>query len=420
MTQNFGIGPSGVRGAERVCAIRQFPGRLFGAGSPTARARRTASGSRLALILLLLGSLVGCPPGKEADEDPTSARGFSRSHRDADGNFICRDPCDLFQIAWSGDNMIGDHGKAVLKRKGLDYPIGKVKVLLEDAFAVGNAEGPITKHRKKFNKKQMWSYGTKPEVAGVFAAAGFDAMGLANNHAFDRGEIGLQDTLTHLHKAGIQTFGAGMDREQAEAPLLIETPHGTVGVVAMFRTGVVGQESGPSRPGTAWLNESTMRRAHERARAAGARWVVAYVHWGRNYQTVRRQQRQLARQLVHEGYDLVVGHGSHTPQKVELVDGVPVLYSLGNFTFTSYGRFRKLNVPQLGYGLVARTFLGPEGFEGIELRCLKTDNSVVKYQPTLCGVEETQALFARLGDRLIIRGDAAVLSLSRPAAAEKP
>ncbi len=360
--------------------------------------------------LLLAALLPGCAPYVAPGEEQLPAAGFS-AFRDDQGLFACPEPCPLFQVVWTGDSMLGDHGKQTLAAKGFDYPLLKIKSLLAGAFAIGNAEGPITTHKKKFNKKQMWAYRSKPKVARVFAEAGFDAMGLANNHAMDRGVTGLKDTLRHLRKAGVQTFGSGMDRSEAERPLIIETPHGRLAVVGMFRTSVQGQESGPGRPGTAWLNKPTLKRLYARARAEGARWVVAFVHWGRNYQGVRRKQRRLAAEMARAGYDLVVGHGSHTPQSVDIVSGMPVLYSLGNFSFTTYGRFAKLEVQDLGYGLVARSYLGRNGLEGIELHCIKTDNAVVRYQPRPCTAEEADTAFAPLGPLLKRRGDVAVLSL---------
>jgi poly-gamma-glutamate synthesis protein (capsule biosynthesis protein) len=396
---------------ERLATTREVLAQLVLHSDVTSVQRPQPRGPGLALALLGLSFLIGCAPWVEPGEEIIPARGVRPRPAASSGQLPCPEPCELFQIAWTGDTMLGDHGRKVLEREGLDYPLRKVKVLLEGAFAIGNAEGPITTHREKFNKRQMWSYGTSPEVAEVFAGAGFDAMGLANNHAFDRGPIGLEDTLGHLHAAGVQTFGAGMDREQAEAPLLIETPYGKVAVVAMFRTGVQGQESGPGRPGTAWLNEVTLRRTYARARRAGAKWVVAYVHWGRNYQGVRGKQQRLAGQLARAGYDLVVGHGSHSPQEVDIVAGMPVLYSLGNFTFTSHGRFQKLHLPHLGYGLVARGFLGPDGFEGIELGCLKTDNRIVHFQPRLCSTKEVQVVQSLLGDDVTRRGNTLVLAL---------
>ena len=65
------------------------------------------------------------------------------------------------------------------------------------------------------------------------------------------------------------------------------------------------------------------------------KWVVAYVHWGANYEGLKGHQKRFASEFAKSGYDLVVGHGSHTPQLVGKVGDTPILYSLGNFTFTS-------------------------------------------------------------------------------------
>jgi len=114
----------------------------------------------VAAIGVLVAS-VGCAPYVAPGEERAAAT-------EQTGGFECGHPCKLFQVVWTGDSMLGDHGKAVLAREGLDFPLRKVKVLLEDAFAIGNAEGPITTHRKKFDKRQIWSYRTRPEVAKVF------------------------------------------------------------------------------------------------------------------------------------------------------------------------------------------------------------------------------------------------------------
>ena len=66
--------------------------------------------------------------------------------------------------------------------------------------------------------------GTTQVDAGALAEVGFDALGLSNNHAYDRGPEGLADTIQHLRAVGIEPFGAGMDGEEAAAPLLVETP----------------------------------------------------------------------------------------------------------------------------------------------------------------------------------------------------
>ena len=62
-----------------------------------------------------------------------------------------------------------------------------------------------------------------------------------------------------------------------------------------------------------------------------------YVHWGDEYELVHNaKQRDLAEKLIAAGVDLIIGHHPHVVQDIEVIDGVPVLYSLGNFIFDQY------------------------------------------------------------------------------------
>ena len=73
---------------------------------------------------------------------------------------------------------------------------------------------------------------------------------------------------------------------------------------------------------------------------------------------------------------------------------MPVLYSLGNFAFGSPGRFSE-KMP--GYGLVADSILDDHGFSDIQLTCIVTDNSVVKFQPRPCGPGIARGVIKGLG-----------------------
>lgn len=63
-------------------------------------------------------------------------------------------------------------------------------------------------------------------------------------------------------------------------------------------------------------------------------FVVVYVHWGiERAARPQEYQRQLAQQYIDAGADLVVGSHPHVPQSIEYYNGVPIVYSLGNFIF---------------------------------------------------------------------------------------
>jgi Bacterial capsule synthesis protein PGA_cap len=306
----------------------------------------------------------------------------------------CPAPCRRFKIAWAGDVFLGDAVQPYLDRNGYAWPFAFVRPLLDADYAVGNAEGPITSRTGKYFPKQRWSYNARPFAAAALANVGFKAMNLSNNHALDRGPGGLADSIRHLRAAGIAPFGAGMDLGAAAAPLLIHTPFGAVAVVGISERWTYGSVAGPHKPGTVPLARATIAREKALAKSAGARWVVAFVHWGKNYAPITDKQRRFAALFAAAGYDLVIGHHAHVQQPVELIDGMPVLYSLGNFAFGSPGRFSE-KMP--GYGLVADTILDDRGFSDIQLTCIVTDNSVVKFQPRPCGPGIARSVIKGLG-----------------------
>lgn len=342
-----------------------------------------------AIVVLGGGVLVA---GRLAVGGLTAARPQSASSAPANG--VCGEPCDLYQTVWVGDILLADSAQPYVDRHGYAWPFEHVRPLLKADFVVGNSEGPITERREQYFPDEPWDYSARPQAAEGLAEVGFDALGLSNNHALDRGPEGLADTLRHLREAGIQPFGAGMDGDEAAAPLLIPTPHGTVAALALSEPWRFGAVAGPGQPGTLAYSDEAIRRHGELARQAGARWVVAYVHWGDNYSTVKPQQRRLAAAFARAGYDLVVGHHPHVAQEVDVVDGMPVLYSLGNFAFGSPGRHSE-QFP--GYSVVARTFFGREGLQAVELTCILTDNKIVRYQPRPCDEQQARKVMQGLG-----------------------
>lgn len=315
-------------------------------------------------------------------------------------NSDCAEPCEAFEVVWVGDILLADRAQPQLDAHGYDWAFERVAHLLDGDFLVGNLEGPLTLEDEPYFTGEPWHYNARPESAAALAAAGFDALSLANNHAFDRGPDGLLDTLAALDENGLRSLGAGVNAEQAAEPLLIDTPYGLLAVVAFGR----------SRPATAGVDTSglapftpeAIEAGYDLARERGADWVVGYVHWGQDYSGVVLEQTAFAGAFAGAGYDLVIGHHPHIAQGVGVVDGMPVVYSLGNFAFGTAGRFSEA-AP--GYGLVARTFLGPEGFTGIELTCILTDNDRVQFQPRPCPGVEARRLFADLGTLVELRGD---------------
>jgi hypothetical protein len=311
---------------------------------------------------------------------------------------------DTFDVVWGGDVLLGDAAAPILAERGFAWPFDRIVDLLAGDYLVVNVEGPITRISEPYFADQEFSYNADPAEAAALAEVGVDAGGLSNNHALDRGPEGLRDTIEHLDDAGVSPFGAGTEAE-AIAPLLVETPHGTLAVVGLGERWTYGAEASAETLGTVSITAESIRRAHDLAIEAGARWVVAFVHWGENYSAVTEEQRAAARRFADTGYDLVIGHHAHVPQEVDVIGEMPVLYSLGNLVFGTPGRFEAGE----GFGLIATTRLAADGGMTVELACIVTDNDAVGFQPEPCVRAEAEGVFAELGPRIQVQADRAIV-----------
>jgi len=109
------------------------------------------------------------------------------------------------------------------------------------------------------------------------------------------------------------------------------------------------------------------------------------------------KQTELAHALIDAGADLVIGHGAHVMQEIELYRRRWVVYGLGNFMFMSPGRYQKKNVEP--FSLAARLDVSEnkEGFlASLRLYPLFSDNRQTMYQPRVVTEQEFEKVKALL------------------------
>lgn len=74
-----------------------------------------------------------------------------------------------------------------------------------------------------------------------------------------------------------------------------------------------------------------------------ADYVVVYIHWGMENGTwLEPYQLTSGKEFIDAGADVVVGDHPHVVQGIEYYKGKPIFYSLGNYWFSSYGRYTML------------------------------------------------------------------------------
>jgi len=305
-------------------------------------------------------------------------------------------------IQFLGDTMLGDAAQDIVDADSTRLIAG-LGSLVDGDITIANAEGPITDRASDASlSARAYTYQTSPKVAGVIAASGVDVMSLGNNHSMDVGLDGLRDTKSHLESVGVTTWGAGANAAEAEVPLILHTQNGTLGVVAIGEDFGKDRRATATNPGSLPATPERIQRGIELARASGADFVVAYVHWGDNYEPVNDEQRAMASQFVAAGYDLVIGSGSHVGQAIEVIDGVPVMWSLGNFVFTTPGRFGRFGAEP--YGLSAALVIARDGSTHFEVRCVLSDNVKTGYTPRECSEAEALHVLPFLNSSLTVAG----------------
>lgn len=189
--------------------------------------------------------------------------------------------------------------------------------------ALTGAEQPIWKSGAVFK-------GRPEHVAGLTCVP-FDVACLANNHVFDYTLAGFRETLEVLRAEGIRTVGAGLDLEEASAPLTVSVK-GTKVTILNFGEGedLTASQGGPGTRG--WDIDDVVADIKKHKKRGDL--VVAIGHAGLEYIPFPPPYIvQAFRTLADAGADCVVGHHPHVPQGLEVRQGRPIAYSLGNFVF---------------------------------------------------------------------------------------
>lgn len=168
------------------------------------------------------------------------------------------------------------------------------------------------------------------ELAAGVRAGGFDRCSTASNHSYDAGAGGVVSTLDALDASGISHTGTARSPGEA-TPSVIDVNGVRVGHVSYTTY------SNTARPAQRWLvniaNSTSQVIDDVRAlRASGAEIVIVSVHVARELQREpTAQDRRFASEITAGAdIDVVIQHGPHVIQRMEMVNATPVFWSTGN------------------------------------------------------------------------------------------
>ena len=344
---------------------------------------RTVRAIYLAALSFLFFALpwtsVACQP---ATSQPTSSKQQSVSRPDVSGaptepgknpepttstsDFPPTPPAyDEIVVTAVGDVMLGTTfpdatGATLPPNDGADLLQEVTPLLKRGDVVLGNLEGPMVdgnvtspKCRGKA-EGHCFAFRVPTRYGAHLKSAGFNVMGLANNHAMDFGEEGRESSRHVLDEQGIAHTGEIGDI----AHLAVKGRKINIIAFATY-------------PGA--YNFLDMDDALETIRKARAEADLVIVSFhggaeGATHQHVapgdetflgedRGDLRKFAHAAIDAGAQLVIGSGPHVVRGMEIYQGKLIAYSLGNFA--TYGPFNLSG--ENGLSLILEAHLAPDG-----------------------------------------------------------
>ena len=297
-------------------------------------------------------------------------------------------------VMFAGDTAQVDAGLETFQERGLEWSFGSTLDLISAPdLTVVNLEGPITDGGDRYPLWQKFVYRAPSRSAEVLAWAGIDVVNLANNHARDYGASGLSDTLALTSRAGLVSFGAGANEDEARRGLIAQIGEARVGFLGYLEDQIEWRFysdlfARAHHPGIARLTDSALAEDIARLRPLVDVLVVSF-HIGTNYTPPKKSTIAWSERAVELGADLVIDHHPHVAHPLMVHLGRPIALSLGNFAFATEGH------EELDYGWLLTAHISGRALDRVEMVPLSVQNRRVRFRPEpLVGEERGRVLAA--------------------------
>ena len=240
-------------------------------------------------------------------------------------------------IVFTGDVELSEYVQSNYTNQGVGgVCASEIQKLMQDAtITMINNEFCFSERGQKAPDKQ-YTFRVNPSYVSLFNDLGVDIAGLANNHVLDYGKDALTDTFSTLTDAGIEYTGAGNSLDEASRLIIKTDAKGrTFGFLAASHVIPVGSWNvEASQPGEFCFYDETKLLEAIQAADSQVDYLFVMVHWGVEHTTeLTDYQTNDGHKFIDAGADAVIGMHSHCLQPVEMYNGKPIFYSLGNFIF---------------------------------------------------------------------------------------
>lgn len=215
-------------------------------------------------------------------------------------------------------------------------------------YSMANLETTLTGN-KIYRYSSYPKFNSPDELADGLKYAGFDLVSTANNHAYDKGDLSIKNTLSTLKSKNFDVIGT---RENNGHKFIIKK-------INDINIGITSYTYGKSINDNKYLDETKISKKNKYninifdstsvdnafnninytlEKMKDTDLQVVYLHWGSKYSSKESKfQKELAQKLCDAGVDVILGSHPHVVQPVKTItstDGnteTVVAYSLGNF-----------------------------------------------------------------------------------------
>lgn len=234
------------------------------------------------------------------------------------------------KIVFTGDtSFTGDFSNKIQKSERIFSP--EVYDILKSAdYVVSNLEGPA------YDSKNIFSFDTKissPKKAIEFLSDNnIKVFNLSNNHIFDFGVEGYNETISQITINDCSFFGSGSSVKEACTPLVLKNEDISV---ALFGISDSNSELDNSDLRLVDLDDFKILKDQIKEIKNSVTYIVVNFHGGEEFTMIPSptKRRLLRRFAKIDGVDIVIAHHSHTYQGFETYYDKYIFYSLGNFVF---------------------------------------------------------------------------------------
>jgi poly-gamma-glutamate synthesis protein (capsule biosynthesis protein) len=226
-----------------------------------------------------------------------------------------------------GDLMLDRHVGERLAGKQLSYLLsgfdGENKFWSGADIVGANLEGAVTDGGAHYAPQNAYDFAFTPERITELKDYGFNYFNSANNHFNDQGPAGVAETRKNLDTLNFYHSGAPDALIDVNSEQDIEISGRQVALIGLSMV----------------YHDFDLEAAKKMIRGASLKsdLVIVNIHWGTEYEhQFSKHQQEIGHALIEAGADAIIGHHPHVVQGLEIYQGKPILYSLGNFIFDQY------------------------------------------------------------------------------------